>query len=196
MDRPAGGAADQIVQRDLDGRLGAGIAVEPRLHRRRGAGEIVGGALEQAGRHQLHRGHHAGDGFAGHGRRRRRLAPTDDTVVGLDADEDIIGPRDGLAGHLHRLLHRQTDRDGLDRFDLHANLAHMPRIQSRPCDGTAGGDRRIVAAWAQWRQAGGGHCVGSAMSITEPPRSLRSRRVAPQDAGMCQENGRCEQDLS
>ncbi len=94
----------------------------------------------------LHRRHHAGDGLPGHGRRRGGLAPADDAVLGLDADQEIIGARDGLAGHLHRLLHRQTDRDGLDRLDPHAGSpialpsAQSPRATTRPrglnCSGT------------------------------------------------------------
>ena len=90
----------------------------------------------------LHRRHHAGYGFAGHGRRGGGFAPADDAVLGFDADQEIIGARDGLAGHLHRLFHRQTDRDGLDRLDPHAvspialPSAQSPRATARP--------RRIV----------------------------------------------------
>ncbi len=42
MERPPGGAADEIVQRDFDRGFGAAIAVHLRVHRRRSAGEIVG----------------------------------------------------------------------------------------------------------------------------------------------------------
>ena len=127
MNRPPGGAADEIVQRDVDGRLGAAVAVERRIHRRRGAGKIDGVARQQAGRQMRHRRHHAGDGFPGHDRRRSRLAPADDAVLGLDANEHVVGARDGLAGHLHRLFHRQADRDGLDCFDPHG----APRSRCR-----------------------------------------------------------------
>ena len=48
VQRPARGAADKIVQRHLDRRLGAGVAVHLRVHRRRRAGDVVGGALATA----------------------------------------------------------------------------------------------------------------------------------------------------
>ena len=40
------------------------------------------------------RRHHAGDGLAGHGRRRGGLAPADDAIVGLDAHQNVVGARD------------------------------------------------------------------------------------------------------
>ena len=145
VQRLPGSAADEIVQRDFDRRLGAAVAVHLRVHRRRRAGEIVGRTLEQAGRHMGHRRHHAGDGLAGHGRRRGRFAPADDAIVGFDAHKNVVGAGDGLARHLHRLLHRQADRDGLDDFDPHP----VPRIANaarkrRPADST--GVRRMATS--------------------------------------------------
>ena len=46
--------------------------------------------------------------------------------------------RDGFTGHLHRLLHRQADGDGLDGFDPHA----VPRLQG---SSTASAARRRPA---------------------------------------------------
>jgi hypothetical protein len=126
VDRLPGGAADQIVERDVDGRLGRAIAVHRSVHRRRRTGKILGRAVAQSRRQVIDRRHHAGDRFARHGRRRSRLAPAHHAVVGFDAQQHIVGPRDSLAGHLHRLVHRQTDRDRLDCFNSHAVSRFRP----------------------------------------------------------------------
>ena len=67
----------------------------------------------------MHGGDDAFERLAGHQRRRGRFAPADHAVVGLDAHQHIVGAADFLAGHDHRLAHRQADRDRLDRLDVH-----------------------------------------------------------------------------
>ena len=65
-------------------------------------------------------------------RSRAGLAPTDQAIVGLDSHQHIIGAPDFLARHDDRLEHRQTDRDRLDGFDMHADylgpIATAPAI--------------------------------------------------------------------
>ena len=48
MGRPAGGAADEIVQRHLDRGLGGAVAVHPAGHRRDGAGDVLGRPADRA----------------------------------------------------------------------------------------------------------------------------------------------------
>ena len=117
--RPVGGAADQIVQRHLDGGLGGVVAVHAAGHRRQRAGDVLRRPAHERRRQIGDRRHHALDRLAGHGRRGGGLAPADDAVVGFDADEHVVGLPDLDARHEDRLLHRQADRDRLDALDLH-----------------------------------------------------------------------------
>src|SRR5215470_5978846 len=119
VNRLAGGAADQIVDRHFDRGLGGVVGVHARRHRRHRAGDVLGRAALDCRREIGDRRHHALDGLAGHGRRRGGLAPADGAVVGLDADQHIVRLPDLDAGHEHRLLHREADRDRLDALDPH-----------------------------------------------------------------------------
>ena len=119
VSRPRGGAPHQIMQRDLDRRLGGVVGIHAAVHRRRGAGDVLGQAALQD-RGQVRDGrHHAFDGLAGHGRRRGGLAPPHHAGVGFDPHQHIVGLPDLDARHEDRLLHRQRDRDRFDPRNFH-----------------------------------------------------------------------------
>src|SRR5712691_597854 len=119
MRRPVGGAADEIVQRDLDRGLGRVVRVHARGHRRQRAGDVLGRPALERRREVMDRRHHALARLAGHGGRGRRLAPADDAVLRLDADHHVVRLPDLDPRHDHRFLHREADRDRLDALDLH-----------------------------------------------------------------------------
>ena len=119
IDRPVGGAAHEIVQRDLDGGLGAVVGVHACGHCCARAGNVFGfPPLEHRGEIPDRR-HHAFYRLPGHGRGGSGLAPADDAVIGFDADEHVVRPRDLDTRHDDRLLHRQAYGDRLDAVDLH-----------------------------------------------------------------------------
>ena len=101
------------------------IAIKLRIHRRGRRDEVIGRAAEQFGRHEFDCRHHPGNGFAGHrlGAEAASPQPSMPSSDSMKTDENIVGMRHRLAGHLHRLLHRQADRDGLDFLDLHGAFA-------------------------------------------------------------------------
>ncbi len=119
ISRLPGGAADDIMQRHFDRRLGRAIAVHAVSHRRHGAGDIFRGPALDRGQQIVDRCHHALDRLAGHGRRRGGFAPADHAVVRRDAHQHVVGLADLDASHEHRLRHRQADRDRLDTGDVH-----------------------------------------------------------------------------
>ena len=125
--RFAGGAAGEIVQRDLDRRLGAVIAVHAAVHGGERAGDIGGIAPAQRRLEIMHGGDDALERIAGHHRRRGGLAPADEAVVGLDPHQHVVGAAHLLARHDDGLEHRQADRDRLDRLDFHCPLTRAPR---------------------------------------------------------------------
>ena len=113
------GAAGQIVQRNLDRRLGAVIAVHAAVHGGERAGNVGRIAAAQRRLEIMHGGHDALERFAGHHRRGGGFAPSDQAVVGLDAHQHVVGAPHLLARHDDGLEHRQADRDRLDRLDVH-----------------------------------------------------------------------------
>ena len=108
--------------------------------------------LSSTGAMWVDRRHHAGDGLAGHGRRRGRLAPADGAIIGFDAHQNVVGARHGFAGHLHRLFHRQANGDRLDDFDAHAWIPPAQPMM-RNCSGDEHCAARTPAQAEPWRQS-------------------------------------------
>ncbi len=98
--------AGEIVQRDLDRRLGAVIAVHAAVHGGERAGDIGRLASAQYRREIMDGGDDAFERLAGHHRRGRRFAPADGVVIGLDAHQDVVGAAHLLARHDDGLEHR------------------------------------------------------------------------------------------
>ena len=80
-----GGAASQIVQRDLNRRLGAMVAVHAAVHGGERAGDIGEFAPAQGRIEIMNRGYDALQRLAGHHRRRGGFAPADEAIVVFDA---------------------------------------------------------------------------------------------------------------
>jgi hypothetical protein len=108
--------ADQVAKRHVERALRSGVVYERRrralreestLHRilpgyeRR---EVVGDCSA-----------HTREQIAGHHRRCRSLAPSDETVGGLDAHDQRLRAFDALTRHHHRLHQRQRDRRRMAR---------------------------------------------------------------------------------
>ncbi len=116
--RHAGRAGGEIEERHLDRGVSAGVAVEHGAHALDERGPHPRVRADQHGSKMVaHGGDEAGDGVAGHGRRRRRFAPADGSVLRLDAHQEIAGMGHRLGRHLDRLGQRQRQRDRIDPAD-------------------------------------------------------------------------------
>ncbi|MNC84644.1 hypothetical protein D3C83_02030 [compost metagenome] len=118
--RLAPGAAERVVQRDLDHRLGGMIAVEivaGALHDRR---DVVERHAFELRREVADRRRHARHRFPRHRRRGAGAAPADGALVGFEPHQHVLGALHLLERHLERLHHRQADGDGLDALDFHS----------------------------------------------------------------------------
>jgi hypothetical protein len=116
--RHPGGARGKIEERHLHRGMRAGVAVKHRAHalEERGAQPRI--RVDQHGAKIFaHRGDEAGDGVAGHGRRRCRFAPADGSVPRLNAHQEVARMGDRLSRHLHRLDERQRHRNRIDPLD-------------------------------------------------------------------------------
>ena len=91
--------AGEIVQRDLDRRLGAVVAVHAPVHGGERAGDVGGSRPTQHRRKIMDGGDHALHASRRSSRRRRRFAPADEAVVGFDAHQHIVGAAHLLARH-------------------------------------------------------------------------------------------------
>ena len=168
--------ASEIEERHLDRRVRAGVAVEDGAHalEERGPHPRVG-ADQHGGEMVAHGGNEAGDGVAGHGRRRRRLTPADGSVLRLDAHQEVAGVGHRLGRHLDRLGQRQRQRDRIDPADRERRAGEF--------GSRFGGD---LHGWALG-------CARQAIYSTGPPlvmcaarplpRVRRGLRVTPRAAG-------------
>ena len=119
MDRLALDLARNVVQGHIDGRFGAGIAVDPGFHLFEIADQVGRVSADQKRRQILDRGAHALHGLAGQDGRGRRLAPTDGPVRRFDPDDDIVRRRELDTRHLDRVFQWQRDTDGFNTLYLH-----------------------------------------------------------------------------
>src|SRR5215211_4554381 len=123
----------------------------------------------KAGRIQASRpissGPKCAEGVARHGRRRRRLAPTDAAVLRLDPDQQIVGAVDRHAGHLHRLRERQRDRNGIDAADHQRRARDLTIL--RP---GASFHAQSVVSTRGIAAAGGANCCSMILSENRYPR--------------------------
>ena len=119
MHRPAGYPPKEIMQRNLDRRLGAVVGIHAPIHGLHGASNVSNVAAHQHRRQIVNRRDHARDRFAGHGRRRGGFAPSDKAIVGFDTHQHIVRAAHLFARHDQRLDHGQADGERLDCFDGH-----------------------------------------------------------------------------
>jgi hypothetical protein len=115
--------AEQVVHRDLDRGLGAGVAFECALDRLRDAVEVGDLAADQARRDvACDRICDRAMRVAGDHRCRRRLAVADVPGVGVHADHDVLDRVDRAQRGLERCLQGHAQQAEADVGDFHAGV--------------------------------------------------------------------------
>ncbi len=142
--------AAQVVDRDLDRRLGAGVFLEGALNQLRDPIEIGDVLADEPRRNEL------ADGFddramriAGDHRRRGRLAIADVPRVGVHRDDDVFDLVDRAQRRLEGRLQRYAQHAKADFGDFHDVLVSRSGTNSDECCGcrrSAVGLRRGAAA--------------------------------------------------